>query len=128
MSDEELGWPSIALKELLAIVLWLEAFGRFYQGCLLLCGTDNYGNVFTVDRLRVRAGDHLTAALLERLLAAAAASSIVCLLWWCPRTLNGASDVISKCPTSLDARRKAETLGLTLHDLSNRIAEPGTTL
>jgi hypothetical protein len=120
LSDVERDWPSIALKELLAIVLWLEHMGRFYRGFSLLCGTDNIGNVFTVNHLRVAADDLPMAQLLERLITAADACDIECLLWWCPRALNGFSDVLSKCASSALARREATRLGAVLHVLEPR--------
>jgi hypothetical protein len=116
-SEEERAWPSIALKELLAVVLWIEQFGRAYRGHFLLCGTDNFGNVYTVNRLRILAGDAVMAQLLERLIAAADACDIECLLWWCPRALNGFADVLSKCTSPALARRAATRLGAVLHDL-----------
>lgn len=125
LSEAQRAWPSIALKELLALVLWLEHFGRFYPGCLLLCGTDNFGNVYTANRLSVRAGDRLMLALLLRLLRAADACDIECLLWWCPRSYNGLSDVLSKCTPSADVRREATRLGAILHDLRDRVHGAG---
>ena len=124
LSEAQLLWPSIALKELLAIVLWLEHFGRGYRGCLLLCGTDNIGNVFTANRLSVRPGDELMLELLLRLLRAADACDIECLLWWCPRAFMGVADVLSKCDSPADARREASRFGAFLHAIDG-IADVG---
>jgi len=114
LTPEERAWRAICAKELLAIVLWLERFGAEHRGAVVLFGTDNAGNVFTVNRLRVDAGDAVMAGLLGRMLAAADAHDIECLVWWCPRGLNGIADDLSKCPTLADARRVALRLGLTL--------------
>jgi hypothetical protein len=108
-------WRAICAKELLALVLWLEHFGQRYRGAIVLFGTDNVGNVFTVNRLRVAADDAVMAELLGRLLAAADASDVECLVWWCPRGLNGIADTLSKCPSLVSARRAALALGLALH-------------
>lgn len=120
-SPEQRAWRSICTKELLAIVLWLENFGRRYRGAVILFGTDNAGNVFTVNRLRVAADDAVMAELLGRLMAAADAYDIECLVWWCPRGLNGIADTLSKCPSLALARRAALDLGLAFH----YIAPPG---
>jgi hypothetical protein len=118
LSQQQLDWPSIAPKELLAIVLWLEHFGHAYRGSLLLCGTDNFGIVFAVNRLRVAADDVIMAQLLGRLLSAADVCDIECFLWWCPRALNGFADVLSKCTSADIARKEATRLGAVLHDIS----------
>ena len=116
LSPEERGWPSIAPKELRALVEWIERFGHRYPGAVLLAGTDNAGNVFTVNRLRVSATDTVMTSLLSRLLAAADRWGIDVIVWWCPRALNGISDSLSKSPSLASARRVATRLGLVLHD------------
>lgn len=113
---EEREWSSIALKELRALVEWIERFGCHYPGAVLLAGTDNAGNVFTVNRLRVNAANTVMAGLLSRLLAAADRWGIDVIVWWCPRALNGISDALSKSPSLISARRVATSLGLALHD------------
>ena len=115
LSPEQSAWPAICAKELLAIVLWLERFGACYRGSTVVFGTDNAGNVFTVNRLRVRWEDPIMMDLLTRLLAVADACDLECFVWWCPRSLNGIADALSKCPTPLDARRVARQFSLVLH-------------
>ena len=115
LSAEENNWRAICTKELLAQVTWLERFGHCYHGAVVLFGTDNAGNVFTVNRLHADTEDVVMTALLARLLAAADACDVECLVWWCPRALNGISDALSKCPTLADARRVATGLGVVLH-------------
>ena len=115
LSPEQSAWPAICAKELLAIVLWLERFGACYRGSTVVFGTDNAGNVFTVNRLRVRWEDPIMMDLLTRLLAVADACDLECFVWWCPRSLNGIADALSKCPTSSDACRVAKQLSLVLH-------------
>ena len=115
LTADQRDWPSIGSKELLAIVTWLERFGALYKGAIVLFGTDNAGNVFCVNRLRVDAADAVTALLLSRLLAAADLYAIECIVWWCPRALNGISDDLSKCLSPTDACRVAENFRLQLH-------------
>jgi hypothetical protein len=115
MSPDQLAWRAICAKELLAQVTWLERFGPAYRGAVILFGTDNAGNVFTVNKLRVDAEDAIMAGLLSRLLAVADACDVECLVWWCPRALNGISDDLSKCSSLVDARRIAESLRVVLH-------------
>jgi hypothetical protein len=115
LSQDESDWSAICAKELLAQVTWLERFGQAYRGAVILFGTDNAGNVFTVNRLRVDAEDAVMTSLLSRFLAAADACDVECLVWWCPRALNGISDDLSKCSTFVDARRVAANLGVALH-------------
>jgi hypothetical protein len=115
LSQSESDWRAICAKELLAQVTWLERFGHAYRGAVILFGTDNAGNVFTVNRLRVDAEDSVMTALLARFLAAADACDVECLVWWCPRSLNGISDDLTKCLAPIDARRVASSLGVVLH-------------
>lgn len=126
LSEEERAWSSIAPKELRALVEWIERFGSRYIGAVLLAGTDNAGNVFTVNRLRVDPSDTVMAGLLSRLLAAADRWGIDVIVWWCPRALNGVSDALSKSPSLTDARRVAISLGLTLSDPCPDVAAVGT--
>jgi hypothetical protein len=126
LSEEERAWPSIAPKELRALVEWLERFGSQYPGAVLLAGTDNAGNVFTVNRLRIDPADTVMASLLSRLLAAADCWGIDVIVWWCPRALNGVSDALSKSPSVTDARRVAASLGVVLSDPCPDVASGGT--
>ena len=116
LTPTERAWRAICAKELLAMVTWLERFGHLYRGAVVLFGTDNAGNVFTVNRLRLRAEDTIMAELLGRLLSAADAFDIECLVWWCPRYLNGISDDLSKCLVLANARRVSSTHGLAFHE------------
>jgi hypothetical protein len=119
LTPEERAWPSIAPKELRALVEWLERFGSMYEGAVLLAGTDNAGNVFTVNRLRVDASDAVMAGLLARLLASADRWGIDGIVWWCPRALNGISDALSKSLTLADARRLTRDLGVVLLEVGD---------
>jgi len=101
-------------------VTWVECFGGLYPGAVVLGGTDNAGNVFTVNRMQVNADDSIMAGLLSRLLAAADEHGLECLLWWCPRTLNGIADDLSKCPTPAAACSVARRYGLVLHTTEAR--------
>lgn len=114
-TPEQRAWRAICSKELLAIVTWLERFGRCYKGSVILFGTDNCSNVFTVNRLRTDVENKVMSELLSRLLAVADENALECLVWWCPRGLNGIADALSKCPTLADARRIAHDLGIVLH-------------
>ena len=114
-TPEQCVWRAICAKELLTIVTWLERFGPCYRDAVVLFGTDNAGNVFSVNRLRVDADDTVMSGLLSRLLEVADACNIECLVWWCPRSLNAIADALSKCPSPSDARRVARDLNLALH-------------
>ena len=116
LSPEERAWPAIDAKELKALVVWLESFGHEHEGAVLLYGTDNAGNVFTINRLRVDASNTVTQKLLSRMLAAADQWGIDIIAWWCPRALNAISDSLSKSLSLADARRVARTFGVVLLD------------
>ena len=118
LTPEQQAWPAISSKELLALVLWIEHFGAQHRGALVLFGTDNAGNVFSVNKLRTNPEDPVSGSLLSRLLTAADANSIECLVWWCPRVLNGIADDLSKCDSSDVACRIAGGLGLQFHGIS----------
>ena len=114
LTPTQIDWPAICAKELLAIVLWIERFGHEHVGSILLCGTDNAGNVFTVNRLRVDASDLVMTDLLQRLLSACDRFSMDVIVWWCPRVLNGISDDLSKSLSFDAVCRVAQFHGLVL--------------
>lgn len=86
--------PSIQLKELYPIILFLERYGNLLQGLSLPFGTDNLPNVYAVNKRSMR--DPTALPWLVYLNDLADFHHILLLPTWVPREANAEADRSSK--------------------------------
>jgi hypothetical protein len=97
--------------ELDPLAVDFEQNGAAYAGKLVVCYTDNIGNVYRVNRGNARYGT-LALEMLDRMYEAADKHGFEFVALWVPRSFNQLADLFSKCSTVEQAQAWASAQGL----------------
>jgi len=97
--------------ELEPMAVDFERNGPTYRGKLVVCYSDNIGNVYRANRASAAYGTQ-ALALLDRMYEAAEVYEFDFVVLWVPRSFNQLADLFSKCRTEQEARGWATRHGL----------------
>lgn len=122
LRGEEKGW-SIDALELCPILAMCERYGSGWAGRLVVFGTDNAGNAYSLNTGKAKG--QVTRDILRRVYRLADEHGFDFLALWVPRERNTLCDTISKFNSLTDARRYAEGQGLACAGVAGPFVREG---